>query len=309
MSVASTPPTILLADGDAQSREVLGSFFQQHGWRYDVVAEAELVDTALDKSSYDIVIADVAMPGMDSLGLLQAILQKHPTQAVIALSRDTSYDEALNYFRSGATDLLARPVDLPWLERVVRQIVYSKRIEERERLSYKFVTHEKTEMVFSCREVIELGTVPLPIVGRLEAIGALEHAEGLRVRLAVQEAVLNGLEHGNLALESVWKEEVRANGDDRFAEVRRERLSDPRYSERSIHVSVAYEEEVLQISIRDEGEGFLNLGAGNQTHGAHPVSCSGRGLALMSSAVDEVLFDRNGSEVTLRKRTRRARRA
>jgi len=309
MSVASTSPNILLADGDAQSREVLGSFFQQHGWRYDVVAEAALVDSALDKSSYDIVIADVAMPGIDSLGLLKAILTKHPSQAVIALSRDTSYDQALDYFRNGATDLLARPVDLAWLERVIREVVYSRRIEERERLSYKFVTHEKTEMVFSCQEVIELGTVPLPIVGRLEAIGALDHAEALRVRLAVQEAVLNGLEHGNLALESVWKEDVRSNGDDRFAEVRRERLSDPLYSERLIHVVVAYEEAMLQISIRDEGEGFLNLGAGHKTLGMHNVACSGRGLALMSSAVDEVSFDRNGSEVTLRKKTKRARRA
>ena len=309
MSVASTPPNILLADGDASSRETLGSFFERHGWLYDVVVEPSLLDSALDKARYDIVIADVALPGVDSPALLRGILEKHPTQAIIALGKESSYDEALNYFRSGATDMLARPVDLGWLERVVRQVVCSRRTEERERLSYKFVTSERTEMVFSCADIIELDTVPLPIVGRLESIGALDHGEALKVRLAVQEAVLNALEHGNLGLESRWKEEVRANGEDRFAEVRRERLLDPKYSERSVYVAVEYRSGVLHISIRDEGQGFLNLkGMPEAKKSAQSVSCSGRGLALISSAVDEVSFDHNGSEVTLRKSTKHLRR-
>lgn len=309
MSVASTPPNILLADGDPSSREVLGSFFERNGWAYDVVAEPSLLDSALDRSHYDIVIADVALPGVDSLALLRGILEKNPSQAIIALGKDDSYDEALNYFRSGATDILARPVDLGWLERVVREVVCSRRTEERERLSYKYVTSERTEMVFSCADIIKLDTVPLPIVGRLEAIGALEHGEALKVRLAVQEAVLNALEHGNLGLESRWKEEFRANGEDRFAEVRRERLLDPSYAGRSVFVSVEFGSGILQVSIRDEGMGFLNLkGAPQASKSPQSVSCSGRGLALMSSAVDEVSFDHNGSEVTLRKATRQVKR-
>lgn len=309
MSVASTPPSILLADGDAHSREVFGNFFQRRGWQYDVLADSRLLDSALDRMPYDIVIADVAMPGIDALQLLTDVLKKHPMQAIIAVSNEASYDDALSFFRSGATDLLARPVDFMWLERVVQQVVCSRRNEERERLSYAFVTNERTEMRFSCQDVIELDTVPLPIVGRLQAVGALEHNEAIKVRLAVQEGVLNALEHGNLGLESAWKEELQANGEDRFATVRRERLLEPAYAERSILVTVAYEDGMLEVRIKDEGQGFLNL-QGSQSHcRPQDVSCSGRGLALMSSAVDEVSFNKNGSEVTLRKATRRARRA
>ena len=309
MSVAATPPSILLADGDANSREVFGKFFQRRGWQYDVVAEPDHLQTALESHPYDIVITDVAIPGVDAISLLKQILEKCPSQAVIAVSKDASYEQALKYFRNGATDLLARPVDFQWLERVVQQVVCSRRNEERERLSYKFVKSERTEMVFSCNDIIELDTVPLPIVGRLQAIGALGHAEALKVRLAVQEAVLNALEHGNLGLESAWKEELQAGGEDRFASVRRERLLDPQYAGRSIFVTVQYDENVLEISIRDEGHGFLNLKHNHGREGVADVACSGRGLALMSSAVDEVTFDHNGSEVTLRKATKSARRA
>ena len=86
MSVASIPPSILLADGDAQSRTMFGDFFERRGWVYEVVAELELLNNALENSCYDIVIADVAMPGLDSLGLFKEILQKRPTQAIIAVS-------------------------------------------------------------------------------------------------------------------------------------------------------------------------------------------------------------------------------
>ena len=308
MSVASTPPSILLADGDAESREMFGNFFQRRGWLYDVVPEPSQVNVALEKNPYDIVITDVAMPGIDSLALLENILSRRPSQAVIALSTDASYDQALKYFRGGATDLLARPVDFQWLERVVQQVVCLRRNEERERLVYKFVSSERTEMEFSCRDIIELDTVPLPIIGKLQAIGALESGEALKVRLAVQEAVLNGLEHGNLGLESEWKEEMRNGGEDRFTAERRKRLDDPAYSERSIFVTVNYKDEQLEISIKDEGRGFLNLMKRDASSGPS-VSCSGRGLALMSSAVDEVVFDHNGSEVTLKKVIKRARRA
>lgn len=309
MSVASTPPSILLADGDAHSREVFGSFFERRGWQYDVIPDSRLLGSALDKSPYDIVIADVAIPGVDSLQMLKEVLTKHPSQAVIAVSKDASYDEALSFFRSGATDLLARPIDFIWLERIVQQVVCSRRHEERERMSYGFVTSERTEMRFSCRELIELDTVPLPIVGRLQAIGALDQHEAIRVRLAVQEAVLNALEHGNLCLESSWKEELRPDGEDRFASVRRERLLDAAYADRAIFVTVSYREGMLEIEVRDEGQGFLNAQGDGMAHRTHEVSCSGRGLALMSSAVDEVIFGKNGSEVTLRKATKCSRRA
>jgi DNA-binding response OmpR family regulator len=298
----TTPPSILLADPDAKSREAFGAFFQRSGWRYDIVTDGDSVVGALNKTEYDIIIADVAMPNADGLALLSNILRERPGQAIIAVSADTSYDQALRFFRSGATDLLSRPVDFSWLERVVRQVVSDRRADERERQLYRFVTSERTELRFTCRQLAEIDTVSLPIIDRLLSSKLLDQGSALRLKLAVQEALVNGLEHGNLELSSEWKEEVQADGGDRFSLMRKERLLDPDFANRTVTVQSWFDGARLEITIEDEGKGFLNsVEFITNRAKSNRVACSGRGLALMSSAVDEVTFSNNGSEVTLLK--------
>jgi two-component sensor histidine kinase len=130
----------------------------------------------------------------------------------------------------------------------------------------------------------------------------LSHTDALKIRLAVQEAVLNGLEHGNLELDSQWKEELSPDGRDKFSSMRKRRLADPAYADRSVTVNLVYGDGRLEITVRDEGKGFLNARGVPDSCKVDSLSCSGRGLALMSSAVDEVQFGENGSEVTMIKR-------
>ena len=302
MSVGANPPCILLADGNEQSREMFGAFFTGRGWSYDVVPDSSAMAGALEKGTYDIIIADVELSGQDSAAVLRDILEKHPSQAIIAVSPNTTYEDALKVFRSGATDLLARPVDFSWLERVVQQIVFSRRNDERERATYRFVTREHAEMRFSCADLAQLSSISLPLVGRLAESGMLSHTDALKIRLAAQEAVLNGLEHGNLELDSQWKEEMEADGSDRFSSIRKQRLADANYAERYVYVTLAFGDGRLEITVRDQGKGFLNANVVQANGRVDSVACSGRGLALMWSAVDEVRFDKNGSVVTMIKR-------
>jgi anti-sigma regulatory factor (Ser/Thr protein kinase)/ActR/RegA family two-component response regulator len=302
MSVGVNPPSILLADGNEQSRQTFGTFFEGRGWAYDVVPTGSAMVGALESCSYDIIIADVELVGPDSTRVLRDILEKYPAQPIIAVSPSASYDDALRLFRSGATDLLARPVDFSWLERIVKQIVFSRRNDERERATSRFVTSERAEMRFTSADLAKLSSISLPLVGRLTHSGQLSHSDALRVRLAVQEAVLNGLEHGNLELDSRWKEEIGPEGVDKFSAVRQERLVDPEFARRAVVVALSYADTRLEIVVKDEGKGFLNARDVPQGGSIDSLSCSGRGLALMSSSVDEVRFGENGSVVTLIKR-------
>ncbi len=304
MSVGVNPPSILLADGNEQSRQMFGTFFAGRGWSYDVVPDSSSMVGALERGTYDIIIADVALSGPDSAKVLREILEKHPSQAIIAVSPNATYEDALTMFRSGATDLLARPIDFSWLERVVQQIVFSRRNDARERATYRFVTSERTEMRFSCADVAQVSSISLPVVGRLAQSGMLSHTEALKIRLAVQEAVLNGLEHGNLELDSQWKEEIGEDGSDMFSSVRKDRLADPNYADRYVYVTLQFSDGSLEITVRDEGKGFLNSKVVQANGKVDSLACSGRGLALMSSAVDEVRFGKNGSVVTMIKRLR-----
>jgi len=168
------------------------------------------------------------------------------------------------------------------------------------------VSSETTELRFTCLELAEIGGVCLPIFDRLKECGALSEAVALRLKVALQEAVMNGFEHGNLELCSEWKEEFDADGEDRFSAIRRERLNDPRYAQRALYIQSRFDGSSLEIVVRDEGQGFPG-GEGEFTGGLTPlgdVSVSGRGFALMSSAVDLMRFGCNGSEITLIKHLR-----
>jgi anti-sigma regulatory factor (Ser/Thr protein kinase) len=157
-------------------------------------------------------------------------------------------------------------------------------------------------MRFTSVDLAQLASISLPLVGRLAQYGMLSHTDALKIRLAVQEAVLNGLEHGNLELDSQWKEEIGPDGRDKFSSIRKQRLADPHYADRCVTLKLVYSDARLEITVGDEGKGFLNARAVPENCAVDSLSCSGRGLALMSSAVDEVRFGESGSVVTMIKR-------
>jgi len=173
---------------------------------------------------------------------------------------------------------------------------------------YHFVTSERTEVKISCLDSHLIDSFELPIIDRLLKDGLLPEAEALRLRVAVQEAVANGIEHGCLELQSMWREEACPEGGDKFSAVRQERLCDPQYSVRSVIVSSYFDGTKLEISVSDDGKGFLvgsDVKVGDDL--VCSLSCSGRGLELIAHAADEVKFNRNGAEVVLIKRIRRTR--
>jgi DNA-binding response OmpR family regulator len=102
---------------------MFGTFFAGRGWSYDVVPDSSAMAGALEKGTYDIIIADVELSGQDSAAVLRDILEKHPSQAIIAVSPNATYEDALKVFRSGATDLLARPVDFSWLAEMINKVL------------------------------------------------------------------------------------------------------------------------------------------------------------------------------------------
>jgi len=291
-------PHILLADSDAKSHEAFRSFFERRGWDFAIATDASNLGQALETSAFDIVIADATMPGVSPSMLLGHVFRKRPGQALIVMGETAYSDMGFKLLRSGVTDVIAKPVDFAWLERCVEHAVSCRRNDQREKQTYAFVTCEQTEMRFSCKQLGEVQAISLPILGRLLDSQQITDTEALKIRLAVQEAVLNAVEHGNLELESRWKEEVQAEGIDKFSQIRRERLADPNFANRAVKLSISFKGEILEITIRDEGKGFLSAHRGPVPL-AQNLSCSGRGMTLMTNAVDEVRFSLNGSEVTL----------
>lgn len=138
----------------------------------------------------------------------------------------------------------------------------------------------------------------LDLLQELFVRGVIDETTRLKLELALQEAVTNSFEHGNLELVSAWKEEFDSEGVDRYSSVKRERLLDVQYARRRVYVNAQYLPGQLTISVRDEGHGFIP----EPSPLSKELLSHGRGLHMISSSVDEVQFNDGGREIVLVKK-------
>ena len=128
----SVRPRLLIVDDISDNRTVLTRRFQRRG--FDVV-EAECGLTAIeliDRESFDLVLLDVMMPGMDGIETLKRIRSQNSASAlpvimVTAKSESTNIVDALEL---GANDYVTKPVDFAVaLARVNTQISRKRAVE------------------------------------------------------------------------------------------------------------------------------------------------------------------------------------
>ncbi|WP_282276394.1 LytTR family DNA-binding domain-containing protein [Stenotrophomonas sp. PS02297] len=101
---------VLIADDEPLARERLRMLLSAHG---DVVVVAESGDgqatlDACARAQPDVVLLDIAMPGIDGLDVARHLAQLEPRPAVVFC---TAYDShALSAFEAAAIDYLMKPV-------------------------------------------------------------------------------------------------------------------------------------------------------------------------------------------------------
>ena len=104
------PATILLVDDDIATRVSLRFALEDFGYNVIDASEGHQGLQCYRRSSVDIVITDIHMPGMDGLEMIQAIQQYDPTAIAIAMSASR---EQLSLARHvGAQQTLEKPLDL-----------------------------------------------------------------------------------------------------------------------------------------------------------------------------------------------------
>jgi len=115
-------PRILIVDDDPIVAESLVEFLTAEGYSVatcasgaealDAIAEAENPPehTARKARPFNLLLSDVAMPGMTGLELLKRVSESHPSIVTIMLTGYGTIEAAIEATRSGASDFLAKPI-------------------------------------------------------------------------------------------------------------------------------------------------------------------------------------------------------
>jgi two-component system nitrogen regulation response regulator GlnG len=108
----STPNKVWVVDDDQSIRWVLERALQRAGMRVRAFENGIAVRDALDRSRPDALVADIRMPGMDGLTLLQSVHTDHPDLPVIIMTAHSDLDSAVASYQGGAFDYLPKPFDV-----------------------------------------------------------------------------------------------------------------------------------------------------------------------------------------------------
>ncbi len=102
---------VLVVDDSRVVRVVVKGYLRSTGYAVDEAGDGISALQLLDAGSYDVVVSDLVMPGMDGLGLLQALRERPNRPEVILLtgSPTAEMDLANRALHLGAHDYLTKP--------------------------------------------------------------------------------------------------------------------------------------------------------------------------------------------------------
>jgi len=103
--------SILIVDDEQEIRDSLSIILQEEGYDCTTSEDAESALIALEKGSFDIVISDIRMPGIDGIKLLEKTLEIAPQTIVVLITAYASVETAVQALRKGAYDYILKPLD------------------------------------------------------------------------------------------------------------------------------------------------------------------------------------------------------
>ena len=122
---------VLVADDDADIRELLRDALSQ--WGYDVTAVGSGPEAVarITRELFDAALVDIWMPGMDGLQLLEEIKRHNAAIYVVMMTGDPMVSTAVQALKSGAYDYLIKPLNLDELHHIMSRLL-EKRFLTRE---------------------------------------------------------------------------------------------------------------------------------------------------------------------------------
>ncbi len=288
-------PSILVVDDSPMDRHVaVGLLRKSPDFTVFEAVDGRDALAKIELHLPDLVVTDMMMPNMNGLDLVAEVKEQYPLVPIILMTSQGSEEIAVEALQKGAASYVPkRALASELLEIVDRVLSAAHEVSGRARLmnrlsryEYSYTLENDLDLVCAVSSFLREEALRLRLCTGPEC---------LRLGVAVEEALLNAYYHGNLEISSDLREE-----DHRlYHETAEQRTREAPYRDRKIYINVKITPTQAMYSVRDEGNGFDPSSLPDPTDPANLDRPCGRGMLLMRTFMDNVIYNDKGNEVTL----------
>ncbi len=152
-------PQVLIIDDERSIRNTLSDILTNENYQVDQAENGEIALEKLKTNTYDVVLCDIKMPGMDGIEVLEKAMQ-FTESPFIMISGHGTIETAVESIKKGAFDYIEKPPDLNRLLITIRNaldksnlMTETKKLKKQVSESWKMVG--ESEEMQSIRELID----------------------------------------------------------------------------------------------------------------------------------------------------------
>ena len=275
-------PKILVVDDSTVDRRLVGGLLRDDPTlevRY--AADGAEALALVEEEVPDLIVTDLMMPGVDGLDLVSAVRAKHPTVPTILMTSKGNEEIAVHALEHGAAGYVPkRALSSELLETVqsllsisARRRNFSRLLKCMDTIRHAVILENDLELIDVLVEYLQDG---------IAEMGLCDATERMRISVALREALLNALYHGNLEMPAGSREK----GVGAYHELAARRAKLPPFCDRRIRVETELARDGIVFVVADEGRGFNPGALPDPTDPVNLEKLSGRGLVLMRAFMD-----------------------
>ncbi|MCK5096545.1 MAG: response regulator [Desulfobacteraceae bacterium] len=128
---------VLLVDDEKEFLEIMSERMEARGMKVTTAETAAQALSIIEKESFDAIVMDFQMPGMDGMEALKLIKGKKPELQIILLTGYATVEKTVEAMKVGATDFLEKPADIEALSEKIKKakaekmLIVEKQTEEK----------------------------------------------------------------------------------------------------------------------------------------------------------------------------------
>jgi DNA-binding NtrC family response regulator len=171
-----TTGSILLVDDEINTLKVLSAILKKNGYEVTTARTAEEALDRSSKSSFDAVVTDYRLPGMDGLRFISVLRTNMPDVPVVMLTAFGTIENAVEAMKKGAFSYISKPVNPDELLTVMREAITKRRLiveiislksQLKERYNYKNIIGKSGPMqdIYTLIETVARSSSNILIIG------------------------------------------------------------------------------------------------------------------------------------------------